>query len=182
MAASFPQGASRHPHPLRLTAWALAAGLWLAPMVAMQFSPEVRWGPADFAIFGAMLLAVGGGLEWAVRVSAHRAWRAGAGVALVTAFLLVWVNGAVGLIGSEDHPGNLLFHGVLAVGALGALWSRGRPLGMARALVAMAVAQIAVALVAWMAGWGQIVVITGVLVMLWLVSAWLFRRSAVDEG
>ena len=40
------------------------------------------------------------------------------------------------IIGSEDHPANRMYHGVLAVGFLGALIARFRPRGMALALVA----------------------------------------------
>jgi hypothetical protein len=43
-----------------------------------------------------------------------------AGVALATDFLLVWINGVVGIIGSEQEDANLLHGAVLAVGLLGA--------------------------------------------------------------
>ncbi len=49
------------------------------------------------------------------------AYRFAVGVALAAAFLLVWMNLAVGLIGSEDNPANLMYFGVLAVGFIGAI-------------------------------------------------------------
>jgi thiazole synthase ThiGH ThiG subunit len=59
-------------------------------------------------------------------------------LALVAAMLLVWVNLAVGIIGSEDNPANIMYLGVHAVLILGALLALFRPQGMARALFATA--------------------------------------------
>ena len=114
------------------------------------------------------------------------AYRAAAGVAVVAAFILIWINLAVGIIGSEDNPANLLFGAVLAVGILGALIVRFQPQGMARVLAATALAQALVGVIALVAGldsatanWrGAIVVLTGFFATLWLVSAWLFRKAA----
>jgi hypothetical protein len=60
------------------------------------------------------------------------------------------VNAAVGIIG--DGPVNVMYFGVPAIGIIGALIARLEPNGMARALFAMALAQMAVpviALVVW---------------------------------
>ena len=164
----------------RLAGWGAAAVLLLVPLVAMQFTDEVDWSAADFAVFGAMLAGAGGALELAVRMTRNTAYRAAVGVALAAAFLLVWANGAVGIIGSEDNPANLMFGGVLAVGIVGAAVARFRPGGMARALVATAVAQALVAVIAAVAGLGNIFVSTGLFGALWLASAWLFRRASLQ--
>ena len=84
----------------RAVAWGSAALLLLLPLIAMQFTDEVAWTVADFAVFGAMLVGVGGTCELTLRTTANRAYRAAVGVALVAAFMLVWVNGAVGIIGN----------------------------------------------------------------------------------
>ena len=52
-------------------------------------------------------------------------------VAALGAFFLVWVNGAVGIIGNEENQANLLFFGVLAVAVVGSLIARFRAKGMA---------------------------------------------------
>lgn len=166
--------------PWRIAAWGMAAMLLLLPLVAMQFTDEVNWTTADFVVFGAMLAGAGGAFELAVRMSRNSAYRVAVGVALATAFLLVWVNGAVGIIGSEDNPANLMFGGVLAVGLVGAVVARFRPRGMARALVATAFAQVLVAVIAAVAGVGHIFVATALFGGLWLASAWLFRRAALE--
>lgn len=169
----------------RLAAWGAAALLWLAPAVAMRFTAEVDWSPFDFVVFGALLLAAGGALELAVRLTRDGAYRAGIGVAVGAAFVLVWVNGAVGVIGGEDHPANVLLLGVPAVALIGALAARGRPGGMARALVTTAAAQALVGAVGaslFGAASGRTLVATGVFMALWLLSAGLFRRSAGKPG
>jgi hypothetical protein len=163
----------------RLAAWSAAAFLLLLPLVAMQFTDEVNWTTADFVVFGAMLACAGGAFELATRMTRNTAYRAAVGVALAAAFLLVWANGAVGIIGSEDNPANLMFGGVLAVGLVGAAVARFRPQGMARALVATALAQVLAAVVAAVAGMGYIFVATAFFAALWLGSAWLFRRAAL---
>ena len=142
----------------RIAAWSAAALLLLLPLVAMQFTDEVNWTAADFVVFGAMLACAGGAFELAARMTRNTAYRAAVGVALAAAFLLVWTNGAVGIIGSEDNPANLMFGGVLAVGLVGA------------------------AVVAAVAGMGYIFVATALFAALWLGSAWLFRRAALESA
>jgi hypothetical protein len=158
----------------------------LAPVLGMQVSDEVTWGPADFLLLAIVLATACSAYELATQVSGHAAYCAAASIAIVTAVLLVWVNLAVGIIGSESNPANLMYAGVLTVGILGAVVARLRPVGMARALVAAALCQSLVGTVALFAGWGSeganwpgpIVGLTGLFAALWLLSAWLFRRAA----
>jgi hypothetical protein len=169
----------------RIAAWTATALVLLLPLVAMQFTDEVNWDVADFVFAGALLLGVGVPYELAVRKTGDTAYRAAVGVALAAAFLLVWVNAAVGIIGSEDNDANLMYGGVLAVGVVGSIIARFRPRGMARALVATALAQASVAVVALVAGLGspgsgplEIVALNGFFVALWVGSALLFREAA----
>lgn len=169
----------------RIAGWGAAAVLLLLPLVAMQFTDEVDWGLSDFVIFGAMLALAGGAFEWAVKLSPGKTFRAAAGVALAAAFLLVWVNGAVGLVGNEDNPANLMYLGVLIIGIAGAAVTRVRPSGMALTMMAVAVAQLLVPVIALIAGLASMqgmintFMVTGLFCMLWLVSAWLFRISGI---
>jgi hypothetical protein len=144
----------------------------------MQFTTEVNWDLSDFIIFAVMLAAAGGAFELAARMTPNSAYRAAAGVALAAAFLLIWMNGAVGIIGNEENPANLMYAGVLAVGLIGAVVARGRPKEMARVMIAAAFAQILVAVIALIAGLGYTFVVTGLFVALWLTSAWLFQKSS----
>ena len=86
---------------MRVTLWSLAA--LLSPLVAMQFTDEVRWDAADFIFAGILIGSVGVAYELAVRMTGNSAYRAGAGFALAATFLTVWANGAVGMIGNEDN-------------------------------------------------------------------------------
>jgi hypothetical protein len=180
----------RHGNYWRIAAWAGAAILLLLPLAAMQFSNEVNWGLGDFVLAGALVVGTGLLLELAVRAQGSLAYRLAAGLALGAALLLVWINLAVGIIGSEDEPANLLYGGVLAVGLIGAILARFQPQGMARALLATATAQVLVAVIALAAGWGAgstnwplpLLAITGFFVALFGGSALLFRQAARERA
>lgn len=165
-------------NPWRVAGWSAVAIILMTPLVAMQFTDEVDWSPFDFVAAGILLGGTGACIELVVRRSASMAYRAAAGLALLAALVLTWVNGAVGIIGDENDAANLLFAGVLAIGLLGALIARFRPHGMARAMLATAAAQALVGVTALLAGWGDIAILTAGFVALWLGSAWLFRRAA----
>ena len=129
----------------RLLMWGTALALLLLPAVAMQFTSEVNWGPEDFTIFGLMLLLACGAVEVAARISTNGSYRLGAIVAVGIAFMTVWANLAVGMIGSEDNPYNLLFGSVLALALLGAVLARFQARGLAFTMLAAGLAQAAVA-------------------------------------
>jgi hypothetical protein len=162
--------------------WSVAATLMLWPLVAMQFTDEVAWDLADFVLAGALFGGVGLAYELAVRKTASAAYRAAVGVALAAALILVWANLAVGIMGDEGNPANLMYFGVLAVGLVSALLARFRPRGMVYALIATAVAQTLVAVVAWSAGLGFTGPMTVFFAALWLFSASLFRKAARANG
>jgi uncharacterized membrane protein len=115
--------------------------LLLVPLVAMQFTDEVRWDLADFVVAGALLFGADLTYQLLARRTDNLAYRVAVAVAVLAALVLVWANLAVGLIGSEDNPANLMYLGVLAVGIVGAVAARFQPRGMARALFAMASAR-----------------------------------------
>ena len=186
IAGKAADGGGRRGGRWRIAVWGAAAFLLLLPLVAMQFTEEVNWDETDFIVIGAMLAVACGTCELAARMTGNRTYRAAVGVAIAAAFILVWMNLAVGIIGSEDNPANLMYGGVLAIGIVGAVIARFQPGGMARALIATALAQALVGMIALIAGLGStganlpqvIVVLTGFFAALWLISAWLFRKAA----
>ena len=157
----------------------LAVGLiLLVPLVAMQFTGEVAWTVSDFVVAGGLLLGTGLTYELLARKARGHAYRVAVGIAVGAALLLVWINLAVGLIGSEDNPANAMYLGVLGVGFVGALLARFQPRGMARALFATALAHAVVAVTAVVLfGQDLTVVLDGFFIALWIVSAVLFSRA-----
>lgn len=182
MTARTLEGNAPRGNGWRVAVWGAAACLLLLPLVAMQFTAEVKWTGSDFALWGVMLGIACGTYELATRMTRNSAYRAAVAVAVAAAFLLVWIDLAVGIIGAENNPANLMFAGVIAVGIIGGAIARFQAPGMARALVAMAVAQAVVAAIALVRGLadepGIIFSLTGFFVALWLGSAWLFRKAA----
>jgi hypothetical protein len=162
----------------------ITGALLTIPLVAMQFTDEVVWTAFDFAAAGALLFGAGLAYRLVTRRCGNLAYRAAVGLAVAAALALVWVNLAVGLIGSERNPANLLYGGVLAAGVIGALAVRAQPRGMARTLLAMALIQAAIAALALVAGLGStdspslIVGANGFFVALFAASALLFRSAA----
>lgn len=157
------------------------ASILLLPLLAMQLTDEVVWGPADFAFAGALIFGSGLTYVLAARKAGNFAYRAAVGVALAAAFILVWLSLGVGVIGADGDPANLMYVGVLAVGIIGALVARFRPRGMARALFATALAQALVAGIALTFGLGspwsppvELLALNGFFVALFAGSAALF--------
>ena len=161
----------------RVAGWSIAGLALLAPLVAMQFTREVNWTVGDF-IFAAMLIGlVGVTLELAVRASPNGYYRGGAATAIAASFLTIWVNGAVGMIGSEDNPYNLFFFTPVGAALIGSVLARFRPGGMALAMLVASAAQGAFAIggmSADMRGGTFSVMFAG----LWLLSAAMFRNAA----
>lgn len=168
---------------LRWLVWGGAAALLAMPLLAMQFTDEVDWTPLDFVVMGTILALCCVAFELVIRVARNHAYVLASGVAIATALLVTWSNLAVGIVGDEGNPVNLVFFGVLLVALVGAAMARLAPRGMARAMAATAIAQALSALLAVYADEWRVVAIIGVFAALWLLSAALFRKSAGDaEG
>lgn len=165
---------------LRPVVWGGAALLLLLPAIAMRLHADgVDWNGRDFAVFGAMLAVACGLYEVAARMSGNAWYRAASGIAVATGFLTVWANVAVGMVGSERNPFNLLFGGVLAVALLGALLAKLRAPGLVRAMLAAACAQALVVVAAFAIGNDvRGAACSALFVAPWLLSSALFRRAS----
>ena len=78
--------------------WLAAQGLWSTAMVASAVVPAMDWGDEDFLALAALLLALCGGVELAVRTAPGRYARAAAILAIVATVLLVFAELAVGIL------------------------------------------------------------------------------------
>ncbi len=168
-----------------LIMWGGAALLLSLPFFAMQASSSgVDWSPMDFVAMGVMLAIVCGVVELAVRMSGNWSYRFAAFAAIGSAFLITWVNLAVGIVGSEHNPANMLFFAALLVGLAGAAVARFRPGGMALAMVATAVS-VGIAFVIAASGATdepnvphlRELIGTAVISSPFLISAWLFCKA-----
>jgi len=179
--ASKANGGGAAGIPWRLIGWAIPVGLLMIPLVA-----HWPWTVSDFIFAGALFAIVGGLFELAVRASGSWSYRGGTAVALATSFLLVWINGAVGIIGSENNPLNLVFFGVIAAALVGAIVTRFKADGMARAMTVAAVIQGMIGVGVFISDAGAteppghlaLLFLIEAFAGLWLLSAWLFRKAA----
>jgi hypothetical protein len=178
--ASKADNGGRRGIPWRVVGWGTAALLLLLPLIL-----NAPWTLFDYLFAGAMFALVGGILELAARTSRNPYYRGGVIVAVATSFLLVWINGAVGIIGSEDDPANLMFIVVILMALAGAIGARFKADGMARAMTVAAVAQALVAVIVAVSGLGAaeppgltgVLVLIGWFALMWAGSAWLFRKA-----
>ena len=115
----------------RILYWGAAAALVALPALAMQFTDEVDWGPEDFTFAIILFALVGGALELTVRASRNWLFRAGMALTIGMSFVTIWSNLAVGIIGNEDNPANLVFFAGIALILLGGAVMRFRPQAMA---------------------------------------------------
>ena len=167
---------------LRIAGWSLAAGLLVLPAVAMQFTEEVDWTGGDFAFAAIMFGAVGGLLELAARASASLAYRVGAAMAVATGLLTIWITLAVGIVGSEDNPQNILYFGIVGMGICVAIAALGDPRALARGMRATAGFQGLVCLIHVIDGVYPAVMIDGFFTMTWLTAGALFARAARERA
>ena len=167
---------------------ALAAAFLLAWMdlaVSTIEEPDVLAWMTPIGFFG--VPAISAVIAYKQTRSRGTAYRAAVGIAFAAAYFLAWASLAVGILGSEDNPANLMYIGVLAVGIGGAIIAGFRPHGMTRALFAAALAQALVPVLALTIGRPQVTSVMGVLgvlgvnaffVALFVGSALLFRYAA----
>ena len=74
-----------------------AVSLLLIPLIAMQFTDEVKWTAIDFITMGALLLITGTGIELIRRRNNNVRKRMIYIAICIIVFLLIWVELAVGI-------------------------------------------------------------------------------------
>ena len=75
----------------------ITLSILLIPLVAMQFTDEVNWTLFDFMVAGVLLFATGLLFDLILRKIKLRTYRIAALFVLILAFLLVWIELAVGI-------------------------------------------------------------------------------------
>lgn len=120
---------------------ALAAlGLLMVPLIASRVVEGWNWPPKAFLL--TYVLFFGTGMAYALIARTMNAWayKAAVGLALAAGFVLGWST--MVHMSETERPVNLVYFGVLAVGAIGAWRARLKARGMALAMFAMAAALV----------------------------------------
>ena len=159
------------------------------PLVAMQFTTEVNWSATDFVVMGLLLVGVGLTFVLITRHGGSFSYRLAALAAIGSTFLLIWVNLAVGLIGSGPHAGNLMYIGVVAVVMVGAYLSNFTARGMELTMIVAAGSLIVIAGIALLTGMqrypgssvGEIIGVNAFFTFLFSVAALLFRYERLGK-
>jgi hypothetical protein len=94
----------------------------------------------------------------------------------------VWLNLAVGIIGSESDPANLLFAGVLLTAFIGAIVARLQPRNMAIAMYVTAAVQGLIGVYAALGGHVEAVFLCIFFAGVWIASGLLFAHAARQQA
>ncbi|RYG49675.1 MAG: hypothetical protein EOO01_12235 [Chitinophagaceae bacterium] len=130
---------------------ATTAALFLSIPLLLTLLAIWNWKPGTFII--AFLILVGGAhlahQLFVRKVFVNRSFLIATALAIVAALVLMWMNIAVGGI-LGDNPANMMYFGVLLIGAAGASMCRLESRGMSHTMFAMAFAIMLVPAIAWM--------------------------------
>jgi hypothetical protein len=161
----------------------------MIPLVGVMVSREWKWGFFDFVFAWVVLACTTFAYRLLVsRKSANLTYRLGAGLAVVTGFVITWTNLAVQIIG-DDNPGNGLYFLVILGGMIGVGLSRFQPAGLAKVAFAMAAAFPVVPVVSvllWPGdfnpGFPQVLLLSSCFGAAFVAAGLLFRHAAGQPG
>jgi uncharacterized membrane protein len=167
----------------------IVSGLLAIPFIATKISDEVNWSFSDFLIMGLVLYMLGSSYLLIDLKTDQTSYKVAIAVGLLGAFLLFWVNAAVGIIGSENQSANSLFGVVFLVGFTGSILSRFRSRGMYLTMTATSITQALVpvcayfiwppGIISWSPGVIQVYFLNTGFVLLFAFSALLFKKSSL---
>jgi hypothetical protein len=167
----------------------ITALILLIPLLGNHFVEGWNWSPGTFVLLGILLFGIGLTYELVTRNVDIIAYRSAVGVALVSGFVLVWMNFVQ--LADDVNPAAAMYLLVPILGIIGAAISRFHSNGMARALFATALAQafaLVIALIrnppvtSWTSAVWRGFGLNASVVMLFVGSALLFRTAAHGES
>lgn len=179
---------------VRLGIWAIVVILLLIiPLVLTIRDGNVEgvgwnWSPFDFVFAFIVLFGSGAAYEYISRKFKNTTYKSAVALGVLSTLMLIWMNGAVGIIGDEDEWPNMLYLGVFLCGFFGTIISRFKPRGMARTLFTMATVQMLIPLIAFLTVAEKVIFdppgVLGVLAIntffaaLFTISGFLFRKAS----
>lgn len=140
----------------------------------------------EFMLLGAGLLVLVLGARWLIkRMPDNRPYKFGLILTIAATFLTFWVNGAVGIIGSENNDANAMYLAIILIALVGSTVVQFRPAGMAWVAGMNAIGMIVIAVLALVFGLGvdgpvwpmDVVWVTAFFVCMWAGAAWLFHAG-----
>lgn len=129
----------------RLLTWMIVVGgLLMIPLILTLRGSGVdgdgwHWTLLDFVWATVVLLGSAFTYELVARKATTTTYRVAVELAVVGSLMLIWFNGAAGIIGDGDNGSNLMYLVVLAIGFLSGIIVRFEPRGLTRVLFVMAV-------------------------------------------
>ena len=171
--------------PWRYLMWGAAGALVLVAVLAIE---AVRQGEYALVIMAGLFAFGCAIVERGTQTAAAWAYRGGAVLAMLTGLGQVYMNLAVGLIGSEDDPINLMFFAIVLLALLGSLGVRARAGAMVWVMGVAALTQLVAGVVGMVFQIGLteprpegVAFLTVYFAGLWLNAAALFRTAARQE-
>ena len=169
----------------------ITALIMLIPIIASRYADGWAWNYFDYVFASLMIFGAGALFELGLSLSGNLMYRAGFGLALLTGFMIIWGNGAVGFIGSEDNPANLMYFGVLAIAFLGSIIARFEAHAMSRVMYVTAFGMALVPVIALLmnssfqeipesVGTLGVFVLNTFFVVLFIGSGLLFRNATLS--
>lgn len=168
----------------------LTGAILMIPFAAMKMGAEgVVWTGFDFIVAAVLFGGTATMFEVVMRKSKNTKYRVASVLAVLCVLGLIWVNGAVGIIGNEGNPANLMYGGVIVIEIIGALLAQFKAGGMSRAMFASAgaaavVVAIALATNQHQGDWHnatEIIGATGMFITMYLAAGILFRQSELEN-
>lgn len=156
--------------------WRIAGWGSIAVLLSIPAIFRFPWTLSDFVIMGLLLGSLGLGIEFLVRQSGSLFVRLGAIVMVLTGFLTIWVNLAVGMIG-DDELYNLLFLLPLGAALLGGAIVRLDPRAMVKVSLLAALLQVGIGLGGYAMDPRGAILSAG-FGLFWLFAAALFRAGS----
>ena len=166
---------------------AIGTGLILLIPLVLTLLGKWQWDqPGVYVLAFVLLFSSGLTYELVAKKMKNKAYRFAVGLAVGTAFILTWVN--LVRVSESENAANLMYYGVLVIGAIGVVIARFQPHGMARALFATALAQVLVPMIVlffWGIRPGPGVAVgfggNAFFATLFVASALLFRRASANR-
>jgi len=170
-------------HKCILRAALVTGGVLLIPLWGVFYVDGWNWDWHGFVVAGAFVFTGALTYELVVKGMSNKAYRFAMGLAVATALVLTWTNCVLAV---DVSLANFMYFGVVAVGLVGAAIARLRARAMALALVGTAIAQMLVPFIAlgfWKTSVAPgaavpVIGLNGVFIVLFAISALLFRRAA----